>query len=158
MKTFTIPGKQINAMTFGLPFVLVTKGAKDKLDSREMEAVMAHETAHITHLHIPLKLALFYGFQPFCAREQAKAISTEEKNVIVLKWALIRIAAMNVFSYVIEWDADHTAKRRGHGVGLSSALVKIQGESRRPKFGCLMALLQGSYHPNINRRVNHASK
>ena len=123
-----------NAFTFGRTpkdaRIYVTRGLIERLDERELDAVLAHEVGHIRHWDfaimtvaavVPMALYLVYLLARSSDRQEARSV------------ALGAYAAYIVSQFVVlslsrarEYAADHwSCECTGNGDALSSALVKI---------------------------------
>jgi Zn-dependent protease with chaperone function len=123
-----------NAFTFGRTpkdaRVWVTRGLLERLDERELEAVVAHEIGHIKHWDfavmtvaavVPMALYLAYLIARGSDRSEARAVAVGAYVAY-----LISQFTLLALSRAREMAADHwSCRATGDGDALASALVKI---------------------------------
>jgi Zn-dependent protease with chaperone function len=123
-----------NAFTFGRTprdaRIWITRGLLERLDERELDAVVAHEVGHIKHWDfaimtiaavVPMALYLTYLIARGSDRSEAKAVAMGAYAAyIVSQLTLLALSRAR------ETAADHwSCQITGDGDALSSALVKI---------------------------------
>jgi len=123
-----------NAFTFGRTprdaRVWVTRGLLERLDERELDAVVAHEVGHIRHWDfavmtvaavIPMALYLAYLVARGSGRSEARAVAIGAYAAyIVSQLTLLALSRAR------ESAADHwSCRSTGDGDALASALVKV---------------------------------
>jgi len=123
-----------NAFTFGHTRgdarIWVTRGLLERLDERELDAVLAHEVGHIKNRDfivmtiaavIPMILYLVYLTTRSSGRDQAGAVA-----VVAYVGYLISQFTLLALSRSREYAADHwSCTATGDGDALCSALVKV---------------------------------
>ena len=123
-----------NAFTFGRTprdaRIWVSRGLVERLDDRELDAVVAHEVGHIKHWDfavmtvaavIPMFLYLAYVMARGSGRAEARAVAIGAYAAyVVAQFSLLALSRAR------ETAADHWSCRcTGDGDALASALVKI---------------------------------
>jgi Zn-dependent protease with chaperone function len=123
-----------NAFTFGRTprdaRMWVTRGLLERLDERELEAVVAHEAGHVKHWDfavmtvaavIPMALYLAYVVARGSDRAEARAVAIGAYVAY-----LVSQLTLLALSRARETAADHwSCRSTGDGDALASALVKI---------------------------------
>ncbi len=123
-----------NAFTFGRTpkdaRIWITRGLLERLDERELNAVVAHEVGHIKHWDfavmtvaavIPMALYLFYLVARGSDRGEARAVAIGAYLAY-----LVSQLTLLALSRARETAADHwSCRATGDGDALASALVKI---------------------------------
>ena len=123
-----------NAFTFGRTRadarMWVTRGLLERLDERELDAVVTHEIGHVKNRDfivmtvaavVPMVLYLVYLIARRANRDEAKAVAIAAYiGYIVAKFTLLALSRAR------EYSADHwSCQATGDGDALCSALVKI---------------------------------
>lgn len=143
-----------NAFTFGRTprdaRIWITRGLLERLDERELNAVVAHEVGHIKHWDfavmtlaavIPMVLYLAYLMARGSNRNEARAVA-------IGAYVAYQVSQLTVLalSRARESAADHwSCQTTGDGDALASALVKIaygmgqESASRKEEVHALMA-------------------
>ncbi|MDQ3896766.1 MAG: M48 family metalloprotease, partial [Actinomycetota bacterium] len=123
-----------NAFTFGRTptdaRMWVTRGLLERLDERELEAVVAHEVGHVKHWDfavmtvaavIPMTLYLAYLVARGSNRNEARAVAVGAYVAY-----LVSQLTLLALSRARETAADHwSCRATGDGDALASALVKV---------------------------------
>ncbi len=155
-----------NAFAVGRKTVCITSGLLD-LPDEEIEAILAHEFAHLAHKDTDLLLAIsvgnfivtgffliirvimnitaiFLGEDGFGA-----VIGSAMIGLFMWIWTKIGMALVMHSSRQNEFDADEFAYHLGYGNELASALDRLVGHEPQAK------LLKAVYstHPNVNDRI-----
>ncbi|MCA1846142.1 MAG: M48 family metalloprotease [Actinobacteria bacterium] len=123
-----------NAFTFGRTQrdarMWLTRGLLERLDERELDAVVAHEVGHVKHWDFvvmtlaavaPMTLYLVYVIARSSGRNEARAVSIGAYVAyLVSQFTLLALARAR------EYGADHwSCEATGDGDALASALVKV---------------------------------
>lgn len=138
----------------GFGRIYVTKGALSLWDEAELDAVLAHERAHLDHFHVLGKLVLMVSLHVFRAHLLIDAKTDDERDSAMIKVLVLRFVVLNLYSYLIERSADRSAYRLGHGRALASALGKFPHKRSH----VVPALLMGAYHPLVKGRMKRLTK
>src|SRR6266550_1137220 len=123
-----------NAFTFGHTRadarMWVTRGLLERLDERELDAVVTHEIGHVKNRDfivmtvaavVPMVLYLVFLIARQAGRDEAKAVAIAAYlGYIVAKFTLLALSRAR------EYSADHwSCQATGDGDALCSALVKV---------------------------------
>src|SRR5207248_9517515 len=123
-----------NAFTFGRTRgdarIWVTRGLLERLDERELDAVVTHEIGHVKNRDfivmtvaavVPMVLYLVFLIARQAGRDEAKAVAIAAYlGYIVAKFTLLALSRAR------EYSADHwSCQATGDGDALCSALVKV---------------------------------
>ena len=98
--------------------IVISAGALDLLDQAELEAVLAHERAHLRARHDLVLL-------PFCALLRA------------FGWSAVALDANNQVALLVEMMADDRARRRLPARELATALLRVGVSGGRAPVGML---------------------
>jgi len=101
--------------------IVISAGALDLLDQAELEAVLAHERAHLRARHDLVLL-------PFCALLRA------------FGWSAVALEANNQVALLVEMMADDRARRRLPARELATALLRVGTSGGRAPAGALAAV------------------
>lgn len=123
-----------NAFTFGHSRrdarIYVTRGLLERLDERELDAVVSHEVGHVRHNDVvvmaiaaTVPLVLYYAY---LALREARQQNTAVPAVVAFLGYLLSQLVVLGLSRARELDADHwSCQVTGDGDALCSALVKV---------------------------------
>jgi bla regulator protein blaR1 len=98
--------------------IVISAGALDLLDQAELEAVLAHERAHLRARHDLVLL-------PFCALLRA------------FRWSALALAANSQVALLVEMMADDRARRRLPARELATALLRVGASGGQAPAGAL---------------------
>ena len=155
-----------NALATGRKTVCITKGLLS-LPDEEIEAILSHEFAHLSHKDTDLLLVVGVGnyivvgillmfrvFATITAAISSKSFLTTFITSILIGffiwiWTKIGLLLVMHSSRKNEYEADKFAFDLGYGEQLASALDKLGDQ--KPQAGFLRAI--HSTHPNIDDRI-----
>ncbi|WP_261558829.1 zinc metalloprotease HtpX [Frankia tisae] len=124
-----------NAFTFGRTRrdsrVWVSRGLLDRLDEREVEAVVAHELGHVAHRDVAVMTAaslipMVFYYATAGGRGADRSGDNDVNRLLAFAAYLVSQLALLGFARARERGADHASCRvTGDGDALCSALVRI---------------------------------
>lgn len=171
-------GSMINGAVMGLlpqvRYVLLTDALLDRLPDDQVEAVMAHEIAHVRRRHLPWMLAALasaIGLTTLAGsmllNAAASVVPTLGAGPVValtetLSLAIAVVLALSIFGFVsrrFEWQADafavqHLSGMTAHNGGDD---VTITGEASGAMINALDSVAHLNYVPRAKRFWRHGS-
>lgn len=171
-KVYLIEADYMNAFASGYSeksaMVAITRGLLEKLDRSELQAVMAHEISHITHMDIKLTLMasvlsnltlmildMFFYNALFSRRDDNRSRNQLLFVIILLRWLLplITILLILYLSRTREYMADAgCVELTRDNEPLARALLKIQGDYQQ-NAASYSARTQQTAHESIRRQA-----
>lgn len=171
-KVYLIEADYMNAFASGYSeksaMVAITRGLMEKLDREELQAVMAHEISHITHMDIKLTLMasvlsnltlmvldLFFYNALFSQRDDNRSRNQLLIIIVILRWVLplLTVLLMLYLSRTREYMADAgCVELTRQNEPLARALLKIQGDYQH-NTGNYTPQLQQTAHESIRRQA-----
>ena len=166
IKIFVNDDKMPNAFAVGRKTICVTEGLID-LPDNEIEAILAHEFAHLSHkdtdilLIITVGNLLVMGFLVLdrwlsnLFRISSKKHKNRSKNndiigdFLMWVWIWIGLVLTRYSSRKNEFEADHFASEIGYGRDLANALERLSGTEPQSR---LLRSLYAS-HPKSQERI-----
>ena len=181
---YVMQSRQINAFASGRDpkhaVICVTEGALERLDKRELEAVLAHELGHIGNydMRYATLVAVLVGMVAIISQIFLRSLffgsgRGDNKNVVFIIIGIVLAILAPIIVYLVqmsisrkrEYSADATAvKFTRYPDGLIGALEKIKGDNSPPEKKVSKAVAPlffanpfrnlGSSHPPIEKRIS----
>ena len=149
---------QIGTMP-GLRYIVVTDYLLDRLDSDQVDAVVAHELGHVRGHHLGVRLCSVFGvwavLEAACVTVNALTDTNSTALLVVpvlLAFPIGLVAVQGLLGVRLEERADDAAARAVGGARLASALETIRELNEdKPDAGRLWTMLSG--HPDLENRL-----